>query len=185
MKKYLKTISIFTLIISATLFTKNLDAHSIPEFAISEREIIANKITLQTTQELEKKYNLIPVGTGGSMMDNIKMMALSFRYFGEINIDTSRELIVKAIEHYLKNINANTEIKTYLNNYPFTPGNIELRLFLTRPNYQDFPPEQLDCITAWDGNIEYKTHNKNKKITSLHNETYEEAVVILKNQGKL
>ena len=52
------SVSIFTLVLSAVLFMKNLDAHSIPEFAIPEREIIANKITLQTAQELEKKNYL-------------------------------------------------------------------------------------------------------------------------------
>ena len=186
MKKHIKIISLFILIISAVFLIKNLKAHSIPEFAISEREIIANKITLQTAKELEKKYNLVPVGTGGSMMDNIKMMAISFRYFGEIDIDTSRELIVKAIEHYLKNINTNAEVKPYLNNYPFTPGNIEIMLFLTRPNYKDFPPGQLESITAWEGKIKYKANDStNKKFISLHKETYEEAVAILKKQGKL
>lgn len=45
---------------------------------------IASEITDKTGKELKKGKNLNLVGTGGGMMNDIQMMAMSFQYFQEV-----------------------------------------------------------------------------------------------------
>src|ERR1044072_300363 len=74
-------------------------------------EKIADQITEKTAKELQAQKNLYLVGTGGQMMDDIQMMAMSFEYYQEVDLKTARELILYAIHAYLSAINSNTEIR--------------------------------------------------------------------------
>ena len=75
---------------------------------------LAHEITEKTAKELKMQKNLYLIGTGGQMMDDIQMMAMSFNYYQEVNLKTARELTVHAVNEYLSAINNNKEIKPYL-----------------------------------------------------------------------
>jgi hypothetical protein len=72
----------------------------------SERTLI-NEVTNQTFIQLKMEKGLYPFGTGGGGgVNQIRMLALSFRYYKEIEIEEARELLMAAGTLFLKNINS-------------------------------------------------------------------------------
>jgi len=96
-----------------------------------EYEKISNKIVTEASKEIAQKYDLTFIGDGASMMDDVKMLALSFNCDQPRNIDDTRKLTVNCMKMFLGNINKNEAIRPFLHNYPFTEENIQIRIFFT------------------------------------------------------
>jgi hypothetical protein len=135
---------------------------------------LAHEITAQTAKELKAEKNLYLVGTGGQMMDDIQMMAMSFYYYHEVDLKTGRELIVYAINKYLLAINTNKEIRPSLHEYPFTAKNVEIRIFIYNPDRSELSPEKIYYITSYNGMIKYYTRANSRKV--ICEESYEKAL---------
>ena len=143
---------------------------------------LADKITAKTAKKLEEQKHLYLIGTGGQMMDDIQMMAMSFAYYQEVSIETARELIVYAISNYLSAINTNAEIKPYLHEYPFTAKNVEISIFIYNPDRSKLPQEKIYCIECMKGKIGYYTRaNPHQAICE---ENYEKALQVIGHKGK-
>jgi hypothetical protein len=111
------------------------------------------------------------------MMNDIQMMAMSFNYYQEVDLTVARELIVYAISEYLSDINNNEEIRPYLHEYPFTAKNIEIRIWIYKPDRTDPSLDKIYYISAINGNLAYyldlpETHSRR----AICEEAYEEAV---------
>jgi hypothetical protein len=137
---------------------------------------LAHEITEKTAKKLKEQKNLYLAGTGGQMMDDIQMMAMSFDYYQEVDLKTARELIVHVINEYLSAINSNKEIKPYLHEYPFTAKNVEIRIWVFEPNGSNPPLDKIYYISATNGSLVYyldlpETHSRR----AICKETYEEA----------
>ena len=137
-------------------------------------EKIADKITDRTAAKLKEEKNLILIGTGGRMMDDIQMMAMSFNYYHEVNLEQARELIVYSINKYLSDINNSQEIRPYLHEYPFSSKNVEIMIFVYGPDRLELPPEKIYCITSRKGIIRYYT--RSDRDHPICKETYDEAL---------
>jgi hypothetical protein len=74
----------------------------------------ADVITAQVAKKIQQETGLRPIGTGGGMMDHIRMMALSFAHYGLVNMEEGRELVIYCIQEYLTAINACEEIRDNL-----------------------------------------------------------------------
>ena len=122
-------------------------------------EKIADKITNRTAEKLKKEKKLTLIGIGGRMMDDIQMMAMSFNYYQEVNLEQARELLIYVINEYLSDINNNQDVRPYLHEYPFTSKNVEIRIFIYGPDRTELPSEKIDCITSIDGVLEYYTRS--------------------------
>lgn len=116
---------------------------------------LAHEITEKTAKELKVQKNLCLVGTGGQMMNDIQMMAMSFYYYQEVDLKTARELIVYSINKYLSAINGTKEIKPYLHEYPFTAKNVEIRIWFFQPNRSNLPLDKIHYVSAINGNLTY------------------------------
>jgi len=143
---------------------------------------LANQITVDTTKIIQKKYGLTPFGSGGSMMDDVKLMALSFACYHKLTIDEARKLIVHCTEEYLKQINQNSKIRPYLHNVPFTDNNIKLVIFCYKPNRKRVDPGQICVAGIMKGKIAYKSPTPDDKRVVLLEETFEDAVKIIEKQ---
>jgi len=117
-------ITIAGLILVIYIYSK-MTQEKVPEY-----EKIANRITHQVAAKLKKEKDLQPVGTGGGMMHDIYMMALSFDYEKEVDLSKARELLVYVVDNYLSAINSNEEVRPYLHDYPFTAKNIQIRIWV-------------------------------------------------------
>ena len=158
------------------------------EYVIPEYEKISDKITAKTAKKLSKKYQLDPAGSGGSMMHDVEMLALSFNCYRPLSIDESRRLVVGCVNEYLNSVNENKEIRPYLHNFPFTEENLEIVIFFyENNNFKDVQPGQVSCASTVKGKIFYHTKDSQDeyKLETLHQETYEEALRIVKEQGRL
>ncbi len=142
----------------------------------SEKECLCNDITKKVAIELKNELDLLPFGSGGQAMNQIKMLAISFLYRHPLEIAEGRELLIAAVEKFAAKINANEAIRPYLNNYPFGPKNIEIRIFIQAPNGKDFGSEKLCLIKAQEGFLEYEIHSGEYNLKTVYKETFEEAL---------
>ncbi len=160
---WIMTIIIFSLS-SCTSFT-----YQVPDY-----EKIADQITEKTTTKLAEQKNLVLVGTGGQMMNDIQMMAMSFNYYHEVDLKQARKLIVYAIDEYLSDINNNEEVRLYLHEYPFTAKNIEINIFVYNPDKSRLSPEKIYLISSVEGKVNYYVRDADSR-KAICKETYEEA----------
>jgi hypothetical protein len=144
---------------------------------LPSKQSLANDVRARTAFQLKREKGLIPFGTAGQMMDEIKMLGLSFQYYKEINIEEARELLMKAGSLLIKEINANELIRPYLDNYPFEAKNIEIKIFLFNPNGTQFDLDKLHYATMVKGKLKYVIRSsENNLYKTIYTETYEEAV---------
>jgi hypothetical protein len=172
-------IFLFTIIFSSSCNQSN--GHK--KYERAKHSIIAEKITEKVAQKIEIETGLHLIGTGGGMMDCVKMMAMSFRGFGEIDVIKGRALIVHCVREYLSAINENLDIRPYLSHYPFTSKGIQIRIFIT----QTTPTAEALCfIGEIDGAVEYDVRKAPQESPEIvHQEPYEEAVRILESERRL
>lgn len=149
--------------------------HSIPE-----HEKIADRITALTANKIEKETGMRLIGTGGGMIHRIRMMGMSFNYFGEMSIEKGRELLIYCSDEYLSDINSNEQIKVHLAHHPFTYKDIEIRIFVYQPDHTDVPIGELSVLAAYDGCLTYKIRQSDPVILKkVHEETYEGALKLV------
>lgn len=146
-------------------------------------EKIADKITEKTARKLQKEKHLFLVGTGGQMMHDIQMMAMSFYFYQEVDLTTARELIVHVITEYLSDINNNEDVRPYLHEYPFTAKNVEIRIWIHKPDRTSPPLDKIYYMSSIDGILHYylnlpETYSR----LSICDETYEEGLKIVNAQ---
>ncbi len=138
---------------------------------------LAHKITDEIATTLLKEKKLYLIGTGEGMMDDIKMMAMSFEYYQELDLKAARELLLYVINEYLSNINNNEEVRPYLHEYPFTAKNIEIRIYIYNSDGTEISPNKINTISAVDSNLRYSTINSEKFSRDIIlRETYEEGM---------
>ncbi len=147
-----------------------------PAYTLSKDEKIANKITLQTAKKISTEKGLIPMGIGGQMMDEIKMLMLGFDCRKIVDIETARGLLVYCVEEFLTAINASEEIRPYLYSYPFTDQNVQLEIFFRNPDASNVSIGNIVVAVAKCGRICYEVYESNRPgLQTLYQETYEEA----------
>ena len=111
-------------------------------------------------------------------MDQIRMMGMSFHYLGEMSIEKGRELLIYCIDEYLSAINSNEQMRGHLSHYPFTCKDIEIRIFVSKPDSTDVPIGDLSVIGAYDGCLTYKIRQSGAAaLKRIYEETYEEALL--------
>jgi hypothetical protein len=148
----------------------------------SEKELNADKILKKVAIKVNQETGLIPFGSGGRMLDQIKMMHLAFVCHEPIDIEKARELVVKASDELLREINSDEKIRPYLGNYPFEPKNITIQIFIQKLDGHSFGGKELSVIHASDGIIQYEIESPDPyRLMNAFEETYEEALLRLKD----
>lgn len=152
--------------------------HPLPDY-----EKIADDITEKTAKKLKEKKNLYLIGTGGGMMHDIQMMAMSFHFYQEVDLKKARELVVYAANEYLLDINNNEEIRPYLHEYPFTAKNVEIVIFFYNPDGSKVAPGKIKVAAVKRGKVVYYIdYPEQYTLKSIYEETYEEALQAVSSQ---
>jgi hypothetical protein len=138
-------------------------------------EVIANHITLDTAELLKERYGLNVIGIGGGMMDDIKKMNLSLQSRKPLSINEGRDFIVMCIDTYLDQINSNKKVRPFLNAYPFTIENIEIKIFIDREEGENLAIGRLAVVSTHGRKIKYKVVESEFRNEEVLSETYEEA----------
>ncbi|MBS0628415.1 MAG: hypothetical protein JSS09_09425, partial [Verrucomicrobia bacterium] len=141
-------------------------------------------MTKKTIEKLSQEKQLRVIGTGGGMMGDIYKMSLSFQFFHQVNLEEARSLLVDVVDMYLKDINETKSIRPYLHNYPFTPKDIEIDIWIKNSDYSNVSHNQIDYIIATKGELHYHLPLEagTYKRRLFHKETYEEGVQILQKE---
>lgn len=170
----MKTMNIFFLIL--TFFGVSM-CNAYSGCSSGDYEKLANEITDKTAKKLHDEKGLILVGTGGRMMDDIKMMMMSFEFRKVVNIEMARELLVNVIEEYLSEINADKKIRPYLHDYPFTAKNLEIEIVFRNPDGSKVASGKINVASADEGKIFYFVDYPEKHtLKILYEETYDQAI---------
>lgn len=154
-----------------------------PRWVLAD-EIYDNEIARKFFWQLKKEKKLQVCESGWALRgkDRIQIMHCGFHYYGEMNIEEARKLLVKAGEMYLNEINKNERIRPLLFNYPFKPENIQIEIFLFNPDGSLPSPEKLHVISLIGGLLEYTIGARDSqgfRITT--KETFEEVAAKLNN----
>jgi|HubBroStandDraft_4_1064222.scaffolds.fasta_scaffold301191_2 hypothetical protein len=140
-------------------------------------EKLADAITAKTAKKLKNEKSLVLVGTGGRMMDDIKMMMMGFEYRKIVSIEIARKLLVDSVEEYLSEINTSEKIRPFLHNYTFTAKNIEIVIYFRNPDGSKVSPDQMNIASAKEGQMFYYADYPEKHtLKVIREETYEEAL---------
>ena len=143
----------------------------------SEKAHTAALVKKKAAIQLQKELELQPIGTGGQMMNEIRMLALSFEYDKPIDACKGRRLLLTAVDTFLSVINADENIRPYLYRYPFTPKNVEIRIFIKNHDRSQVPIGQLCILSSIEGTIEYDIHDPTTThLVTAYEETYQEAL---------
>ncbi len=144
-------------------------------------EKIADKITYETARKIERQTSLHICGVGGgSLSGQLRKLNMSFECRKELNMEQGRKLVLYCVNEYLSAINANKEIRPNLIHFPFTPEDVEIDIFIQKPDRSDVPIGSLSVVSEVDGKVIYKVHEPDPIILRrVHEETFEEALKLV------
>lgn len=121
----------------------------------SKKEICANRIRSQVGKEIASEKCLNIIGVGGAMFDEIKMLGLVFQGFHQITLEEARRLIVYALNKFLDEINSDESIRPYLVSYPFSAENLEIGIWLYKPDHTAVNSNHISYVVNRGGMINY------------------------------
>ena len=186
MRRILVVVCALCVLLSSCDFFDDDDVNKNSHVRDEDYEHIARRVERGFIQKMKTERKLHCIGTGGGMMSNIQMMATSFQFFHEVNLEEARELVITTTLEYLKAINGSKEVRPYLEIYPFCPKNVEVMIWIKEPDGYDVPFDQIAQVTLSEGVISYYSYkyDPGNSYQTLHRETYEEALKIVNEQAK-
>lgn len=144
----------------ASLFAFLILFSACSEAPLSRKEQTADAVLKQAASALKKERGLIAIGTGGQMRGPIQMLALSFEYRNPVGVEEGRQLLLSARKELLDQINADSSIRAFLGEYPFTEKNVEIRIFVRNPDGSSRPEREIALLSAIDHRLEYGLRNR-------------------------
>ena len=166
------------------LFVFFLSASFNPFTSQSEMEKAKYQLIYYYTKDLKKKENLILSGIGGMNLgkDKIQLITLCFSSKKALNLDQTRALVIDNVEDLLKSINSNQRLHPFLHDYPFTSKNINFSIIFEQSAGEWVQPPFIAYVHAENGKIRYDIRPKNGHLQDVNEETYQEALKIVKEQ---
>jgi hypothetical protein len=144
---------------------------------------IADRLLYQISNEIQKKFNVKQVGSGGGMCQCVRLLGLTFECHKLISQDGARAFIVPMLQLFLQRINENKEIRPFLQNYPFRIENIEISIFVYDNKGNDPLYPYIGMISCSNGKITYTAYNPDpEQARNKYKESYEEALNKLNSQ---
>lgn len=136
---------------------------------------VVDELLIRTKKKLYTNLELVPLGDGAQMLDTVKVLALSFQYQKPVTTEESRRLLLLAIEQFVEEINADSNIRPYLAVYPFPPERVEIRIFLKNNNSPRDSTENYRVISCVGGRLEYDMR-VSTQLKTVFSESYNEAL---------
>jgi hypothetical protein len=129
------------------------------------------------------KNNLTLVGTNCSIPDDIESIGLSYVTHGNVNIEKARRIFLEGSEYLITLINNDQLLRPYLHDYPATNKNISFSIRWENKNREWVNQDFVTYAFLAKGSIFYFVFDKSKEeLVQIHEENYEEAKKLLKNQ---
>lgn len=172
MKKLL--LSLFLIISSCSTPSELLPYHP------ASADAAADAVTFKTALKIREETGLTLIGTGGGgSLEQLRKLNMCFQQKGELSVKQARKLIVYCVNEYLSAINSNEKLKPYLTHSPFTPADIEIKIFIFKKDQTDVDEGVLSVVSEMGGKIKYRPQLEGLGLGIYQEETFEEAVKIL------
>ena len=127
------------------------------------REKLAMQVEHMVIEDIESTYGLKFCGSGGGMMDCIRLMSLSFNCDRDLSFGEAVSLASNCTHLFLKHVNNNEAIRPHLCRYPFDTSNVQVIIFFSRSDGTDFSDSEFTCLTARNGTINFLDTRNLKK----------------------
>ena len=139
---------------------------------------LAYRIREQLAQKLSKKYHMTTIGEVIAIPDHVlNLLGLRFQIQGPLTKDELRNILVDCVEELLCAVNSNKEIRPYLKNYPFTPQNIDIALFIDGLDGRDVSSPNIGIAAASGNKLFFYTKKPSEEYRYItEEETYEDAL---------
>lgn len=142
-------------------------------------EKVSNQILNKCSKEVEKRYPITVMGTGGSGAHDIQTVHIKYQYDGEADIAEARKIYIGIAEVFIQAYKASKELRPYLHTYPFNEKHLSLYI-----NFKNPKNEKVSFVGGGgDKNIEYYRSILNTfRSEIIFVETYQAALEIVKNE---
>lgn len=151
-------------------------------FSEPTKDQMINDILEKTANQLQKKYGIEAIGTGGSE-DNGKetLIGIDFRIYHPLAIKEARKMILDSVKILLENINNNENLKNHLVETPFPRNRVDITIYISK-NHEEVLDPEITLVSFYKDKVVYRTLDPEDsfKYKSRITETYEEALQKLK-----
>jgi hypothetical protein len=175
------------ILIFVSIATISLERESTMYQGLSEQSKMLYRFINRQGQILGKKYQMRQSGNGLGAMNKVELMCISFdKYGAPLNEKEARSLVIHCVEDFLEAVNSDEQLRPLLKDYPFTAKNLDLGIFSFDKDQSLHIFPNIAVASNYKGKISFST----KEAPDIYGyytekyETYEEAVAILKEQGK-
>jgi hypothetical protein len=151
---------------------------------INMSNIIVNEYVI----DMKSFYGLRCFGVGGGFLEKVNRISISFTLEGQRSQKELREIIVSITNDLLIRYNSDEALRPYLKNFPFTAENLRITIYLVDENGKDIhnkgrTTDLFSGVFQSYGEVRYMIENDEKPYPQdLYKETYEEALMFVKNK---
>ncbi len=144
----------------------------------------ADEVTRNFANQVEKKFELYCIGSGGSMPYDIREISIKFIAYRRATIEEARELEVKVTESFINAINSHENIRPYLREYPFNNKRVEVSISFCKYDYVGYKDGSVSHVFQTRNKIFYNGEDPlTEQLYHLEEEPYEEALKIVQNES--
>lgn len=133
-----------------------------------------DKVVYNIVNRVHEATPLKVDGTGGALMDEVKLISLSFDCKKKMSIAEVRDLVLQVVTIFFDEANRNKQIRPYLETYPLEPYNIHFSITF-REDHHYIDPPYIASVSLHGGMI-YYYENIDNDLKRILKETYEEAL---------
>lgn len=104
---------------------------------------LATQVQNEVVKRITSKHEVQVVGDYGALFDKVNELGVRLEMKGPVSKDELRYIVIDCIQEYLFYINADGAIRPFLKNYPFTPNNLDIAIFVhgkTKDDYKLYYP---------------------------------------------
>lgn len=129
-------------------------------FSVEKQDYVklADKHIAQFGKEMRTSYNLQLAGSGGAMMQDIKIFNFFFETEKSCDLINAQSLAINMIEKFLNQVNSDPKIRIFLHDYPITGKNVYIGVNIINKSTTS---SSIDLISIKDGVV--RLYNKNSK----------------------
>lgn len=124
-----------------------------------------DKISANFIKEMEEKYSLFLIATGGSMPYDVESIAIDFIAFRKGSIEEARVLLVLLTEKLVKLIHENDKVRPYLREYPFPIYRAQISIAFLQDDGRRWKDGSIAHAFQCKNTIFYYAESENSKVS--------------------
>lgn len=147
---------------------------------------LANKEAARYSKIMKQKEGLHIYGSGGRMRKSIQAITICYESQRILEVGEARRFYISVVEGFISQLNANPEIRPFLQNYPTNINNVDIDIAFINQNHSHIDDGHVAFIFSANGIVYYDRFDSTEgKFVDLYEEPYEVAksIVMGETQG--